>query len=164
MDATVDVISRGLLRLGILQGELGDVIENNLWWQYFMHGLGHWLGMNVHDVGKYKIDGEDRPLQPGMVLTVEPGIYIDSDADVDPKWHGLGIRIEDDVVITLSGHKVLTGDVPKTIEEIEALIEKRLEARAAKDFAESDRIRDELASKGVALEDGPSGTTWRKAD
>ena len=122
MDATVDVISRGLLRLGILQGELGDVIENNLWRQYFMHGLGHWLGMNVHDVGKYKIDGEDRPLQPGMVLTVEPGIYIDSDADVDPKWHGLGIRIEDDVVITLSGHKVLTGDVPKTIEEIEALM------------------------------------------
>lgn len=122
MDAAVDVICRGLLRLGILQGELGEVIENKAWRQYFMHGLGHWLGMNVHDVGKYKIDGKDRPLQPGMVLTVEPGIYIDSDANVDPKWRGTGIRIEDDVVITLSGHKVLTGDVPKSIAEIEALM------------------------------------------
>lgn len=122
MDATVDVICRGLLRLGILQGELGDIIEKNLWRQYFMHGLGHWLGMDVHDVGKYKIDGKDRPLQPGMVLTVEPGIYIDSDAAVDPKWHGLGIRIEDDIVITETGHRVLTKDVPKTIAEIEALM------------------------------------------
>jgi len=122
MDATVDVMCKGLLRLGILQGELDDIVKNSLWRQYFMHGLGHWLGMDVHDVGKYKIDGQDRPLQPGMVLTVEPGLYIDSDAAVDPKWHGLGIRIEDDIVITQTGHCVLTEDVPKTIVDIEALM------------------------------------------
>ena len=89
-----------------------------------MHGLGHFLGLDVHDVGNYKIEGEDRPLKPGMVITVEPGIYISRDSDVPDKYKGIGIRIEDDVVITATGVDVLTSDVPKEIEEIEALMKK----------------------------------------
>ncbi|MCY7295453.1 Xaa-Pro aminopeptidase [Alteromonas sp. a30] len=118
----VEVICQGLIERSILSGSLEYNLEHATWRQFFMHGLGHWLGMNVHDVGNYKVNGEDRPLQPGMVLTVEPGIYIDSQADVDPKWHGIGIRIEDDIVITADGHEVLTQNVPKTIDDIEALM------------------------------------------
>ena len=81
--------------------------------------------MDVHDVGHYKIDGQDRPLKPGMVLTVEPGIYIAPDADVDSKWCGIGIRIEDNLVITQSGHENLTIAAPKTISDIEALMVKK---------------------------------------
>ena len=90
-----------------------------------MHGLSHWLGLDVHDVGNYKIDGQDRPLKTGMVLTVEPGIYIAPDADVDSKWCGIGIRIEDNLLITQSGHENLTLAAPKTISDIEALMSKK---------------------------------------
>lgn len=124
-DVAVEIICQGLIERGILKGTLEENIKSNSWRTYFMHGLGHWLGLNVHDVGMYKIDGEDRPLLPGMVLTVEPGIYIDFDADVDPKWQGIGIRIEDNIVITESGHDVLTSAVPKTIAEIEALMSEK---------------------------------------
>ena len=89
-----------------------------------MHRIGHWLGMDVHDVGDYKINQEWRLLEPGMVLTVEPGLYIPADCkSVDAKWRGIGIRIEDDVLVTALGHDVLTGGVPKTITEIEALMQ-----------------------------------------
>ncbi len=121
-DVAVEVICLGLLEREILSGSLEENIQNNTWKQYFMHGLGHWLGLNVHDVGMYKLDAKDRPLVPGMVLTVEPGIYIDSEADVDSKWQGLGIRIEDNIVITETGHLVLTSAAPKTIADIEALM------------------------------------------
>jgi len=87
-----------------------------------LHGLGHYLGLDVHDVGNYKIEGEDRRLKPSMVITVEPGIYISEDSDVPDQYKGIGVRIEDDVVITATGIEILTADVPKEIEEIEALM------------------------------------------
>jgi Xaa-Pro aminopeptidase len=89
-----------------------------------MHRTGHWLGMDVHDVGEYKVDQEWRLLEPGMVLTVEPGLYIPADCkQVDEKWRGIGIRIEDDVLVTEHGNEILTGGVPKAIADIEALMQ-----------------------------------------
>ena len=89
-----------------------------------MHRIGHWLGMDVHDVGSYKQDGDWRPLEEGMVMTVEPGIYIlDSMEGVDDKWKGIGVRIEDDIAITDSGFEILTPDVPRTIEEVEQTVQ-----------------------------------------
>lgn len=122
MDKAVEVICQGLIERSILTGTLEDNLRDTTWRKYFMHGLGHWLGMNVHDVGMYKINDEDRPFEPGMVLTIEPGIYIDASAKVDPKWQGIGIRIEDNVVITATGHEVITQAAPKTVEDIEALM------------------------------------------
>lgn len=121
-DKAIQVITAGLLELGLLSGELQDNIQAQHYRQFFMHGLGHWLGLDVHDVGDYKVDGKDRPFEAGMVLTIEPGIYVAPDAEVDKKWQGIGIRIEDNVLITAAGHEVLTSAVPKTIEEIEALM------------------------------------------
>jgi Xaa-Pro aminopeptidase len=124
-DVAIAVITQGLIDLGILKGELTDNIERQTYRQFYMHGLSHWLGLDVHDVGNYKIDGQDRPLKTGMVLTVEPGIYIAPDADVDSKWCGIGIRIEDNLLITQSGHENLTVAAPKTISDIEALMSKK---------------------------------------
>jgi Xaa-Pro aminopeptidase len=124
-DVAIAVITQGLLDLHILKGELADNIEQQSYREFYMHGLSHWLGLDVHDVGHYKIDGQDRPLKPGMVLTVEPGIYIAPDADVANKWCGIGIRIEDNLLITQSGHENLTIAAPKTISDIEALMLKK---------------------------------------
>jgi Xaa-Pro aminopeptidase len=124
-DVAIAVITQGLLDLRILKGTLADNIEKQTYREFYMHGLSHWLGLDVHDVGDYKIDGQDRPLIPGMVLTVEPGIYIAPDADVDNKWRGIGIRIEDNLLITKTGHENLTLAAPKTISDIEALITKK---------------------------------------
>lgn len=121
-DVAIAIITQGLLDLNILKGELADNIEKQTYRDFYMHGLSHWLGMDVHDVGNYKIDERDRPLQPGMVLTVEPGIYISPDADVENKWLGIGIRIEDNLLVTQSGHENLTLAAPKTISDIEALM------------------------------------------
>lgn len=121
-DKACEVITAGLIELGLLQGELADNLEQQTYRQFFMHGLGHWLGLDVHDVGEYKLDGKERVFEPGMVLTVEPGLYISSDAEVDPKWRGIGIRIEDNLLITADGHRNLTQSVPKSIAEIEALM------------------------------------------
>ena len=118
----VEIITQGLLDLGILTGELHDNIERLTYRHYFMHGLGHYLGLDVHDVGEYKVDGAPRPLSPGMVLTVEPGIYIAPGSDCPEIYHGIGVRIEDDIVITETSNHVLTHQVPKTIAEIEALM------------------------------------------
>ncbi len=122
MKAAVLVITKGLIELGILQGDLEKNLADETWKAFFMHGLGHWLGLDVHDVGIYKDKGEDCPLKPGMVMTVEPGIYIPSTATVDAKFKGIGIRIEDDIVITDTGHHIMTSKVPKRIEDIEALM------------------------------------------
>lgn len=122
MRACVRVIVEGLVELGILTGSVEANIEQETWRQYFMHGLGHWLGLDVHDVGIYKIKGVDRPLAAGMVMTVEPGLYIAETAKVDPHFKGIGIRIEDDIVITQDGNHVMTSKVPKEINEIEALM------------------------------------------
>ncbi len=123
-DAAVRVLVRGLLQLGLLQGEEDALIEQQAYRQFYMHKTGHWLGMDVHDVGDYRQDGEWRRFEAGMVLTVEPGLYVAPDDDsVDPQWRGIGIRIEDDVVVTEQGHHVLTSGVVKTVEEIEALMQ-----------------------------------------
>ncbi|AWL29649.1 Xaa-Pro aminopeptidase [Acinetobacter defluvii] len=121
----VKILVQGLLDLGIMQGDLEEIIETEKYRQFYMHGTGHWLGMDVHDVGTYK-HGEDwRVYEEGMVVTVEPGLYIAPDDEtVDVKWRGIGIRIEDDVVATANGPLVLTKNVVKSIEDIEALMAK----------------------------------------
>ncbi len=118
-DAAVRVITTGLRDLGLLRGELDELIASEAYRAYYMHRTGHWLGMDVHDVGDYKVDEQWRQLEPGMVLTVEPGLYIAPDAEVDAHWRGIGIRIEDDVLLTRQGHEVLTAGAPKGVQEIE---------------------------------------------
>lgn len=119
----VRILVQGLLDLGLMQGDLEQIIESESFHQFYMHGTGHWLGMDVHDVGSYKIEGEWRAYEEGMTVTVEPGLYIAPDDEtVDAKWRGIGIRIEDDVVVTKNGPRVLTAAVVKTVEEIEALM------------------------------------------
>ena len=123
-EKSVEVIVEGLLELGLLKGTKEQVIEKGDYSKFYMHRIGHWLGMDVHDVGGYKQDGDWRELEKGMVMTVEPGIYIlDSLEDVDDKWKGIGVRIEDDIVITDSGFEVLTPNVPRTIEEVEHTVQ-----------------------------------------
>jgi Xaa-Pro aminopeptidase len=121
-DLAIEVITSGLIKLGLLNGSVESNIEALTYREFFMHGLSHWLGLDVHDVGHYKIDGVDRPLKAGMVITVEPGIYVSPTANVDKKWRGIGIRIEDNLLITDQGHEVLTSAVPKTIADIESLM------------------------------------------
>ena len=122
-EATVRVITAGLVELGLLQGDVDELIAAEAYKPFYMHRAGHWLGMDVHDVGDYKVGGEWRVLEPGMAMTVEPGIYIAADnQDVAKKWRGIGVRIEDDVVVTRNGCEILTGGVPKTVAEIEALM------------------------------------------
>lgn len=119
----VRILVQGLLDLGLMQGDIEQIIESESFHQFYMHGTGHWLGMDVHDVGSYKIEGEWRAYEEGMAVTVEPGLYIAPDDEtVDAKWRGIGIRIEDDVVVTKNGPRVLTAAVVKTVEEIEALM------------------------------------------
>ena len=122
-EAAVQVLVEGLVELGLLEGSVDELIESQAYRQFYMHKTGHWLGMDVHDVGEYRVDGEWRTLQPGMVLTIEPGLYVAPDDDsVDEKWRGIGIRIEDDVVVTEEGCDILTKDVVKEIADIEALM------------------------------------------
>lgn len=129
-DLAVNIITQGLMDLGLLTGSLVDNTQSSSehaapYRQFFMHGLGHWLGLDVHDVGLYKINDQDRVLEAGMVLTVEPGIYVSHDAPVDSKWKGIGIRIEDNIVITTQGNDLLTAKAPKTIEAIESLMQQK---------------------------------------
>jgi len=122
-EATVRVITAGLVQLGLLQGEVNELIASEAYKPFYMHRAGHWLGLDVHDVGDYKVGGEWRVLEPGMAMTVEPGIYIAADnLLVAKKWRGIGVRIEDDVVVTKTGCEILTGGVPKGVAEIEALM------------------------------------------
>ncbi|MGF6594852.1 Xaa-Pro aminopeptidase [Pseudomonas sp. 2835] len=122
-EATVQVITEGLVELGLLKGQVQELIESEAYRAFYMHRAGHWLGMDVHDVGDYKVGGQWRVLEPGMALTVEPGIYIGADnQSVAKKWRGIGVRIEDDVVVTKQGCEILTSGVPKTVAEIEALM------------------------------------------
>jgi len=121
-DAAVRVITAGLLENGLLQGELEALIAEEKYKPFYMHKTGHWLGLDVHDVGDYKLDNEWRTLEPGMVLTVEPGIYVSPGDSVDKKWWNIGIRIEDDVLITEQGNEVLTGALIKEIDDIEQLM------------------------------------------
>lgn len=119
------VLTKGLLELGILHGDLTELITSKACKQYFMHGIGHWLGLDVHDVGAYKVAGDDRPFQPGMVLTIEPGLYIAPGSEAAEKWWGLAIRIEDNILVTADGHDNLTAGCVKTLAEVEALMANR---------------------------------------
>lgn len=122
-EATVRVITTGLVELGLLQGNVDELITAEAYKPFYMHRAGHWLGMDVHDVGDYRVGGEWRVLEPGMALTVEPGIYISPDnQNVAKKWRGIGVRIEDDVVVTKSGCEILSSGVPKSVADIEALM------------------------------------------
>ena len=122
-EAAVRVLTEGLVKYGLLQGDVDELIEALAYRQFYMHKTGHWLGMDVHDVGEYRIDGQWRVLEPGMVMTVEPGLYIAPDDEtVEPQWRGIGIRIEDDVVVTEGGCHVLTSAVVKDVADIEALM------------------------------------------
>ncbi len=121
--AAVRTLTRGLVKLGLLKGQPAKLVREEKYKKFFMHGTGHWLGMDVHDVGDYKIDGHWRQLEPGMVLTIEPGLYIPMGSKgVAKKWQGIGIRIEDDILITRDGCEVLSADAPKTITEIEHIM------------------------------------------
>ena len=122
-NVAVKILVQGLLDLGIMQGDLEQIIASESYRQFYMHGTGHWLGMDVHDVGSYKMNSHWRNYAEGMVVTIEPGLYIaPDDSTVDEKWRGIGIRIEDDVVVTKNSPLVLTKNVVKTVEEIEALM------------------------------------------
>ncbi|MEJ2406974.1 MAG: Xaa-Pro aminopeptidase [Candidatus Thiodiazotropha sp.] len=122
-EAAVKVLTRGLVKLGLLKGRVDTLIKNESYRQFYMHRTGHWLGMEVHDVGDYKVGDEWRVLEPGMVLTIEPGLYVASGSKgVARKWWNIGIRIEDDVLVTRDGHEVLSRDAPKEPDEIEALM------------------------------------------
>lgn len=121
-DAAVRVLAQGMLDLGLLAGNVDEVLETGAYRKFYMHRTGHWLGLDVHDAGDYKRDGRWRPLEPGMVLTVEPGCYIRAGAGVPDGFADIGVRIEDDALVTASGREILTADAPKQAAEIEALM------------------------------------------
>jgi Xaa-Pro aminopeptidase len=124
-EAALKVLTQGLVDLGLLIGDVATLIEKEAYKPFYMHKTGHWIGLDVHDVGAYKIKGEWRELKPGMVLTVEPGLYVAPDEfSVDEKWRGIGIRIEDDILVTDTGHLVLSENVPKSVVDVEALTRK----------------------------------------
>ncbi len=122
-EVATKALTEGMVALGLLKGDVATLIEEGKHRQFYMHGTGHWLGLDVHDVGRYKLEGEARPFQPGMVMTVEPGLYIAPGTEgVDPRFHGIGIRIEDDVLVTGGAPEVLTFGVPKAVADVEALM------------------------------------------
>lgn len=119
----VQILTAGLVELGLLQGRVDELIASEAYKPFYMHNSGHWLGLDVHDVGRYKLHGDWRPLVPGMVLTVEPGLYISADIKgIDSRWLGIGVRIEDDILVTCDGHRNLSGALAVDIDEIEALV------------------------------------------
>ncbi len=130
---SVEMLTEGMVKLGLLKGDPAKLIEEKKYMQFYMHNLGHFLGIDVHDAGRYYFNGESRPAEPGMVMTIEPGLYISPDTknipegfnqDVPAKYLGVGVRIEDDVLVTKKGARVLTDKVPKDAGEIEALMAK----------------------------------------
>jgi Xaa-Pro aminopeptidase len=121
-DTAVRVLAQGMLDLKLLRGSLDEVLEKETYKRFYMHRTGHWLGMDVHDVGDYKRAGEWRTLAPGMVLTVEPGLYLRAADDVPRPLHNIGVRIEDDVLVNAGGCEVLSAEAPKRIEDVEALM------------------------------------------
>lgn len=121
-EIAVEHLTSGLIELGILRGNLHKALEKKSYLAYYMHNIGHWLGLDVHDVGSYQINGQSRILEEGMVLTVEPGLYLSPNKQLDAKWWNMGVRIEDDILVTDNGCEVLTSGVPKTIKEIEAIM------------------------------------------
>jgi Xaa-Pro aminopeptidase len=125
-EAAVSVLTEGLLSLGLLKGTLKANLASGAYKRFYMHKTGHWIGLDVHDVGEYKVAGDYRELEPGMAFTIEPGLYIaPGSKGVPVKFQGIGIRIEDDVLITKDGHRNLTAGVPKEIDEVEAVLSEK---------------------------------------
>jgi len=131
---SIEMLTEGMVELGLLKGDPKKLIEEKKYMQFYMHNLGHFLGIDVHDAGRYYFNGESRPAEPGMVMTIEPGLYISPDTsripegfnqDIPPQYLGIGVRIEDDVLVTENGARVLTDKVPKDADEIEALMAKK---------------------------------------
>ncbi|MFP5373509.1 MAG: aminopeptidase P N-terminal domain-containing protein [Gammaproteobacteria bacterium] len=119
-EAAVEVLTEGLLRLGLLKGRLENNIARGNYKRYYRHKTGHWIGLDVHDVGEYRLDGHSRLLEPGMVFTIEPGLYVPpDDGSVAAKWRGIGVRTEDDVLVTRDGHEILTAGLARSADEIE---------------------------------------------
>jgi Xaa-Pro aminopeptidase len=131
-DVAVRTITEGLLELGLLSGSLDENLESEKYRDYYMHGTGHWLGLDVHDAGSYR-DADDLPMtfRAGMVTTVEPGVYVHRDLDCDERFKGIGVRIEDDVAVTADGNENLTIAIPKTVDDIEAVVGTALRETAA---------------------------------
>jgi Xaa-Pro aminopeptidase len=125
-EAAVKVITQGLMDLGLLTGELEYNLKKHKYTEFFMHKTGHWLGLDVHDCGEYSVDGLWVELEPNMVLTIEPGIYINENSDVPSQYKGIGIRIEDDILITKEGNKILSDNAPRSIEQIEKIMGKTI--------------------------------------
>ena len=152
-DAAVKVITRGMVKLGLLKGRVDRLIKDEAYKLFYMHRTGHWLGLDVHDVGDYKIDNEWRMLENGMVLTIEPGIYTGNNRKIPKKWRNIGIRIEDDVRVTRNGYEVLTAAAPKSVAEIEAIMacSKSVQTRAkAKAKAKAKAAVKKKAVKKIA--------------
>ena len=120
--AAVRVLVEGLIDVGLLCGDADGMIESGAYKRFYMHRTGHWLGLDVHDAGEYGSEGKWKLLEPGMVLTVEPGLYVRAADDIPESFRNIGIRIEDDVLVTAAGHEVITSDAPKTISDVEALM------------------------------------------
>ena len=122
-EGVVRTMTSGLVQLGLLEGPVDEAIEKGTYRTFYMHKTGHYLGMDVHDVGKYKTGDEWRPLEEGMVVTIEPGLYIAADCEsVAPQWRGIGVRIEDDVLVTADGHEVLSDAAPKHVADLERIV------------------------------------------
>ncbi len=121
-EAALKVLAQGMLDLHLLSGSLSEVIETESYKKFFMHRTSHWLGKDVHDAGEYRQGEQWTLLQPGMVLTIEPGCYIRPAKDVPEAFWNIGVRIEDDAIVTADGCEIITGGVPKTIADIEALM------------------------------------------
>ena len=117
----VEQLTQRMVDLGLLKGDVATLVAEEKYKAFYMHRTSHWLGLDVHDVGFYSVEGAARPLEPGMVLTIEPGLYIAEDADVPEALRGIGVRIEDDILVTAAGHENLTLATPKTVPELEAL-------------------------------------------
>ena len=125
-EAAIEVITRGLVDMGVIKGRLRKLIDQEAFKPYYMHKTGHWLGMDVHDVGDYKLGDEWRVFEPGMVTTVEPGLYLSTTIkDLPKQWWNIGIRIEDDVLVTETGNEILSAGAPKSIDDVEAIAQHR---------------------------------------
>ena len=121
-DAAVKALAQGFIDLGLCSGTLDEVLEKELYKQYYMHRTGHWLGLDVHDAGDYKSGGDWKRLAPGMTLTVEPGCYVRPADGVPERFWNVGVRIEDDALVTTSGCEIVTAEAPKRVDDIEAVM------------------------------------------
>ena len=144
-EAAVKVITKGLVHLGLLKGRVDKLIKEEAYKPFYMHRTGHWLGIDVHDVGDYKIDNEWRMLENGMVLTIEPGLYTGDNRKIPKKWRNIGIRIEDDVRVTRNGHEILSINAPKTVAEIEQIMAAAKAARMSKPLVKKVAVKKNRA-------------------